>query len=60
MQTDEDWIERESLPVPQGQERPWARIDGHEEGRTYWLVQHELAPKRLAYYLAHQAEIVAD
>lgn len=60
VQTDEDWIERESLPVPHGQERPWARIDGHQEGRTYWLVQHELAPKRLAYYLAHQAEIVAD
>lgn len=58
MQTDEDWIESEGLPVPDGDERPWERIDGHEEGRTYWLVGHELRPKRLAYYLAHEAEIV--
>lgn len=60
MQTDEDWIEQEGLPVPEGEERPWARIDGHEEGRTYYLVRHELAPKRLAYYLAHEAEIFGE
>lgn len=58
VQVDEDWIEQEGLPAPPGNERPWARIDGHEEGRTYWLAQHELGPKRLAYYVAHQAEFL--
>jgi hypothetical protein len=60
MQTDEEWVAQEGLEVPDGPERPWARIDGHEEGRTYWLIEHEVRPRRLAYFAAHRAEIVAD
>lgn len=58
-QADEDWIDDEALPVPEGEGRPWSRIDSHEEGGSYWLLRHELGPRRVAYFNAHRDEIVA-
>lgn len=53
-QVDDDWIEDNGRPVPDGDDLVWPRLDSHEPGGARWLVQHELHPAFCAYVAAHR------
>jgi hypothetical protein len=58
MQVDEDWVADNGLPLPAGRGRGWTRIDSRDEGGTWWLVEHELAPALAEYVRTHRAALV--
>jgi hypothetical protein len=58
LQVDEGWVEANGAPVPAGEGRCWTRIDSHDEGGTWWLVEHEVAPALAEYIRAHRLALV--
>jgi len=55
LQIDDDWIDDEGLPMPDG--TSWSSIDSRDEGGTGWLVREELAPAIARYVDAHRAAL---
>jgi hypothetical protein len=58
VEVDEDWLESNGRPMPDGDERDWERIDSHEPGGTWWLVDHELQPALEQYVREHLGALV--
>jgi hypothetical protein len=46
------------LPSEHEGERRRRAIDSHEEGGTWWLIDHELVPAAEAYLRAHREVLV--
>lgn len=58
VEVDEDWLEDHGEPLPDGEGRAWERIDSHEPGGTWWLVEHELQPALERYVREHLGVVV--
>jgi hypothetical protein len=56
-----DWLEAEALDRPEAGDgvSRWRAIDSHDEGGTFWLIDHELRPAASAYIRAHGAVLLA-
>jgi hypothetical protein len=59
MEVGEEWLEENGRPLPDGEERPWRRIDSHEPQGTWWLVDNELKPTLERYVREHAGALVA-
>jgi hypothetical protein len=59
MEVDEEWLEENGRPLPKGEGRAWQRIDSHEPGGTWRLVDDELRPALERYVREHVGALVA-
>ena len=55
---DERWLARERAPTAPAGARPWWVIDSWDEGGSYWLLKHELAPSLDAFVERHGAALL--